>query len=164
MKHYFLFASIAVASGLLFVNMYTSIVDVKSWGSNIPESIATTREYFKTVNPGNFFRIFSPINQLLGLLVLVVFWKTAPSARLYMGAAFAMYLAAEAMTFGYFYPRNDIMFKTASLTDVELLTTTFNEWKSMNWVRSGLLLIGLIFSFVSMHKLHTGACKLPSSL
>ena len=160
MKHIFLFSSIAVASGLLFVNTYTSIVDVKSWGSNIPESIATAREYFKTVNPGNFFRIFSPINQLLGLLVLVLFWKTAPSVRLYFGAAFLMYLLAEAMTFGYFYPRNDIMFKTASLTDIELLKTTWSEWQTMNWVRSLLLLIGLVFSFLSLHKLHTGACKI----
>src|SRR5438067_284615 len=91
MKTIILFISIGVAGGLLFVNLYTSLVDAKSWGSDIPNSIATTREYFKTVSPANFFRLFSPINQVLGLLVLILFWKTSSSIRLCLGAAFALY-------------------------------------------------------------------------
>jgi hypothetical protein len=31
-----LFASISIASGLMFANVYTSLVDAKSWGSDIP--------------------------------------------------------------------------------------------------------------------------------
>ena len=155
MKTIILFASIAIASGLLLVNMYTSIVDAKSWGSDIPNSIGAAREYFKTVNPGNFFRIFSPVNQLLGLLVLILFWKTSPSIRLCAGAAFVMYLLAEGLTFGYFYPRNDIMFKTAQLTDINLLKKTWSEWNTMNWVRTLVLLVGLFFSFLSLHKFYS---------
>jgi len=34
-----LFASLCIASGLLFANIYTSLVDAKSWGSDIPASI-----------------------------------------------------------------------------------------------------------------------------
>ena len=155
MKTIILFASIAIARGLLLVNMYTSIVDAKSWGSDIPSSIGAAREYFKTVNPGNFFRIFSPVNQLLGLLVLILFWKTSPSIRLCAGAAFVMYLFAEGLTFGYFYPRNDIMFKTAQLTDINLLKKTWSEWNTMNWVRTLVLLVGLFFSFLSLHKFYS---------
>src|SRR5689334_18413515 len=152
MKTIILFASITIAIGLLLVNMYTSLIDARSWGSDIPNSIATAREYFKTVNPGNFFRIFSPANQLLGILVLVFFWKTAPSIRLYLGVALVCYLIAEWMTFGYFYPRNDIMFKTAQLSDISLLKKTWSEWNTMNWVRSLVLLTGLFFSIWSLHK------------
>src|SRR5882672_7784954 len=90
MKTIVLFASISIASGLLLVNMYTSLIDAKSWGSDIPNSIAAAREYYKTVNPGNFFRIFSPVNQALGLLVLVLFWKTSPSIRWFAAVAFVM--------------------------------------------------------------------------
>src|SRR5882724_4937564 len=117
MKTIILFASITIAGGLLLVNTYTSLIDAKSWGSDIPNSIAAAREYFKTVNPGNFFRIFSPINQALGLLVLVLFWKSSPSTRLFTAIAFAMYILAEGLTFQYFYPRNDIMFKTAQINN-----------------------------------------------
>lgn len=155
MKAIILFASITIAAGLLLTNIYTSIVDATSWGSNIPNSIAAAREYFKVVNPGNFFRIFSPVNQLLGLIVLIMFWKSGPSTRLYFALAFVLYLAADAMTFGFFYPRNDIMFKTAQLADVDLLKKTWGEWNTMNWVRSLILLVGLSFSFLSLHKIYS---------
>src|SRR5258707_14736543 len=101
MKNVVLFVSISIASGILFVNLYTSLVDAKSWGSDIPNSIATTREYFKTVNPANFFRIFSPVNQIMALLVLVLFWRSSPSIRMCLGAAFAMYFLGDVLTFAY---------------------------------------------------------------
>jgi hypothetical protein len=154
MKTIILFISIGVASGLLFVNLYTSLVDAKSWGSDIPNSIATTREYFKTVSPGNFFRLFSPINQVLGLVALILFWKTSPSIRLCLGAAFVLYILGDVFTFAYFYPRNDIMFKTAQLTDVALLRKTVAEWSAMNWLRSMVVLTGLVFSCISLHKIY----------
>jgi len=155
MKPLILFASIFIASGLILVNMYTSLIDARSWGSNIPNSIATAREYFKTVNPGNFFRIFSPVNQILGLLVLILFWKSSPSIRLYVGAAFVLYILADVFTFAYFYPRNDIMFRTAQLADEDLLKKTWSEWNMMNWVRTLILVAGLFFSFLSLHKFYS---------
>jgi hypothetical protein len=153
MKTIILFASISIASGLLLTNIYTSIVDAKSWGSNIPDSIAAARAYYTTVSPANFFRLFSPINQLLAILVFILFWKSVPSIRMYTGAALVMYLVAEAMTFGYFYPRNAILFNTASLTDIDLLKKTWSQWNSMNWVRSGILLTGIVFSFLALFRI-----------
>ena len=155
MKTIILFASVAVASGLLFANMYTSLVDATSWGSNIPNSIATARDYYKAANPGNFFRLFSPVSQVLGLLVLVLFWKSSPAIRLYVGIAFVLYITAEGLTFGYFYPRNAIMFKSAPLSDIALLRKTWSEWNSMNWVRSAMLLVGIFFSFLALHTFYT---------
>jgi hypothetical protein len=155
MKKIILFSSISLASGLLFANLYTSLIDARSWGSDIPNSIAAAREYFKSVNPGNFFRIFSPVNQALGLIVLVLFWKTSPSIRLSLGIALALYLLAEGLTFGYFFPRNDIMFRDAQLTDVDLLKKTWSEWNSMNWIRTGILTIGVVFSCLSLHKIYS---------
>jgi hypothetical protein len=153
MKTIILFVSISIASGLLFVNIYTSLVDARSWGGDIPNSIATAREYFKTVSLGNFFRLVSPVNQVLGLLVLILFWKSAPSIRLCLGAALVLYILGDVFTFAYFYPRNDIMFKTAQLSDVDLLRKTVAEWSTMNWIRSLIILAGLFFSCISMHKI-----------
>lgn len=155
MKNIILFASIALASGLVFVNFYTSLVDVRSWGSDIPNSIATAREYFKVSNPGNFFRTFSPINQVLALVVLILFWKTSPSIRLLLGAAFLMYIVAEGLTFMYFFPRNDFMMKNALLNDVDQLKKTVSEWNTMNHVRTFILLIGVCLSFISLHKIYS---------
>lgn len=140
-----------VASGLLFTNVYTSIVDATSWGNDIPNSIAAAREYFKVVNPGNFFRVFSPVNQVLGLLVLILFWKSTLTIRLYVGIAFVLYVLSDAFTFAFFYPRNEIMFETAALTEVDRLRKVWSEWNSMNWVRSAILLVGIVFSGMALN-------------
>jgi len=155
MKKIILFVSIRLASGLLFTNLFTSLIDAKSWGCEIPNSIAVAREYFKNVDPGNFFRLFSPINQALVLIVLVLFWKGSPTIRLGLAIALVCYVSAEAMTFKYFFPRNDILFRDARLTDVELLKKTWSEWNNMNWVRTGILVIGVFFSCYSLHKIYS---------
>jgi len=154
MKKIVLFASIILASGLLFTNLFTSMIDAKSWGCDIPNSVAASREYFKNVDPGDFFRIFSPINQALGVIALLLFWKTSPFIRLALGLALVCYVSAEAMTFIYFFPRNDIMFRDANLADIDLLKKTWSEWNSMNWVRTGILLIGVLSSSLSLHMIY----------
>jgi len=58
------------------------------------------------------------------------------------------------LTFAYFYPRNDIMFRTAQLADVDTLKKAWAEWDMMNWVRSAVLLMGLFFSCLSLHKIY----------
>lgn len=151
MKTFVLCLSICVASGVLFVNVYTSLVDSRAWGSDIPNSIGAAREYFKTVTPANFFRVFSPLNQVIAAVALVLFWKLPP-VRWYCVAALVFYVLGDAMTFAYFYPRNDIMFKTASLNDTALLTKTWSEWITMNWVRTAVVAIGVVFSFLALHK------------
>ena len=152
MKVIVLYASIAVASGVMFVNMYNSIVDVQSWGANIPQSIETARTYYQTVNPASFFRVFSPVNQMLALMAVILLWKPFPQARLFLFIALALYVAGDVFTFTYFYPRNDIMLKT-SPADVERLKTVWMQWRSMNWLRSLVVFIGLVFSFLSLHKI-----------
>jgi hypothetical protein len=157
MKTVAVFLSIALASGLLFVNLYTSLVDAASWGSHFPGSIATARAYYQTVNPGTFFRLFSPLNQLLGLLVLILFWKASPAIRWSLGAAFLLYVLGDVLTFAYFYSRNAILFQTAPLTDVALLKQTWSEWTAMNWLRSLVLVVGLGCSFWALHQIYLTA-------
>ena len=151
MKRSFLFASMAIASGLLLSNIYTSIVDAPAWSHALPASIDTAKQYYSASNPGNFFRIFSPLNQALGLLCVLLFWRRSPQIRLLLGAAFLLYATAEGMTFLYFYPRNAILFG-AQTVDVVTLETTLAQWRSTNWVRSLVILIGVVCSMLALHK------------
>ena len=155
MKNIILFFSVSMASGLLFTNVYTSLIDTKSWGSDIPNSIAAAREYFKTVNPGNFFRVFSPVNQVLALLLVILFWKFSATVRMLLIVALLLYILTDVFTFAYFYPRNDIMFVNTPLTDVDALKKAWSEWNAMNWVRSLILMLGLSFSFYALHKIYS---------
>ena len=152
MKTILLCISISLASGLLLINVYNSLVDAKSWGNDIPNSITAAREYYKNVNPGNFYRIFSPMNQVLALLVFILFWKSSPATRFNLGIVLVVYVMADALTFAYFYPRNEIMFKTA-ITNIDVVKKAWSEWTAMNWVRSFILLTGIFFSFLSLHKI-----------
>jgi Domain of unknown function (DUF1772) len=153
MKNLILFASITIAAGLLSTNIYNSLVDTRSWGNDIPASIQTTRDYFKIVSPGTFYRVFSPANQVVALLALILFWKTSPAIRLYLGIAFLIYVLNDVLTFAYFYPRNDIMMKTP-LADVQKIQKAWMEWSEVNWIRSMMCLLGLAFSFLSLHKIY----------
>lgn len=155
MKKLLLFSSISLASGLLFTNLYTSLVDAKSWGAAIPESMGVARQYYRTVNPGNFFRIFSPLNQGLALGALILFWRSSPRTRLYLGATLLLYVGADAFTFAYFYPRNEVMFQSAALTDTARLTQAWSEWTTMNWLRGSLLLAGIGFSGRALHRVYS---------
>jgi hypothetical protein len=152
MKLLLLFASAALASGLLFTNIYTSLVDAKSWGADIPKSIETAREYFKTVNPGNFFRMISPPNQVVALVVLILFWKVSATVRIYLGMALILYVCVDVFTFAYFYPRNKIMFETTPIPDIQSLKNAWTDWNTMNWLRSLILFAGLVFSFLALRK------------
>ena len=156
MKHILLFASMAMAAGLALTNTYNSIVDVPAWGHGIPASLETARTYYRSSNPGDFFRIFSPINQVLGLLCLVLFWKAGKQVRGYLLAAFVLYVIGEGLTFLYFYPRNDIMF-TSSISDTESLRTAWEQWRNMNWVRTLVIATGFVCSATALHYSYVAA-------
>ena len=52
----------AMAAGLTLTNIYNSIVDAPAWGNQIPASLETARTYYRSSNPGDFFRIFAHVH------------------------------------------------------------------------------------------------------
>ena len=140
-----------IAAGLMFANMYNSIVDVPNWGRDIPASIETTRAYFSAANPGTFFRMFSPAGQIVTLVALVLCWTVDRRVRYYLLVALIFAVATDVFTFGYFYPRNAIMFENP--IDIEAIRSAWTSWRSMNWPRSGVIAIALIFDFAALLRL-----------
>jgi hypothetical protein len=133
----------AVAAGLLFVNLYSSIVDAPNWGADLPNSIATARQYFSVANPGSFFRVFSPANQLLAVIALIICWKTN---RYIAIAALVVAVLADVLTFGYFYPRNEILF--AAPMDTDSIRVAWEQWSAMNWFRSFVCVVNTSLAFI----------------
>jgi len=151
MKKLVLYASVAFSSGLFFTNIYNSIVNAANWESNVPQSIAATKDFFVVANPGTFFQMIDPTNLILILLALILLWKTT-SIRLYLGIALLCYVSSMILTFSYFYPRNEIMFLSETLPDTETLKRVATEWGNMNWVRSTIWLVGLVCNFLALDK------------
>ncbi|KOS06506.1 hypothetical protein AM493_11015 [Flavobacterium akiainvivens] len=148
-------ASASFASGILFANIYNSLVNAAAADANIPTSIIAAREYFKSVNPGDFFKIFSPFTQLLALAALILFWKKSVSIRLLLAIALACYISGDIFAFLYFHPRSDIMFVSEKLPDTETLKRLSHEWSTMNWVRSFILFVGVVCSFLAIDKIYS---------
>ena len=160
MKKIVLYASVAFSSGLFFTNIYNSIVNAANWESNIPQSIAATKDFFVVANPGTFFKLIDPTNMLLIVLALILFWKKSSSIRLFLGIALLCYVSSMILTFTYFYPRNEVMFLSEQLPGTETLKKVASEWGRMNWVRSLIWLAGLVCSFLALDKATSSKQKL----
>ena len=139
--------AVIVMGIVLGASVYNSVVDAQSWGSNIPDSLRTAKQYFTEVNPGTFFRVASPLAQVLALLALIFCWRV-PQARMYAGAALAASIVADVLTFAYFYPRNAIMM--GDLQDVEAAARAWREWARMNHVRNAVMLGALIAELMAL--------------
>lgn len=154
MKKVILLSSVAVASGVLFANIFNSMVIAAATDSDIPNSVLAAKVFFKSENPGNFFKIFSPASQFLTLLSLILYWKQPRNIRLFLGVALICYIAGDIFAFTYFHPRTDLMMSQPT-PDKETLERLSSEWSRMNWVRSLILFIGVLCSFAAVDKLYT---------
>ncbi len=147
MKKLILFLSIICASGLTMVSIYNTVIDAKSWASDIPASIQAARDYFQHVDPRRFYAIAGPVNLILILLTLILFWKGSVSLRFYFAASFALYAAILILTLAYFIPRDLILFTSSISYHLEQIQTASAQWSAMNWLRSLVGLAGVLFSF-----------------
>jgi hypothetical protein len=146
-KKLILFLSIICASGLTMVTIYNSVVDAKSWSSDLPASIQTARDYFQHVDPRRFYEVAGPVNLILIVLTLILFWKDSVPPRFYFATSLSCYAGILILTLAYFIPRNLILF-TGSISDhLEQIRTASAQWSAMNWIRSLLGLAGVLFSF-----------------
>jgi hypothetical protein len=150
MKKLILFLSISCASGLTMVTIYNTVVDAQSWGADIPVSIQTARDYFQHVDPRRFYTIVGPINEILILLTIVLFWKDAVSLRIYFAISFLFYAAIVGLTFAYFIPRDLILFTSSIPDHLEQIRAASAEWSRMNWLRTLLGFGGVLFSLKAL--------------
>lgn len=148
-----LFLAIIINSGLLFVNIYNSIVDAPNWGTNIPTSIEIARNYFAIKSPQDFFKIFGIVIHIIGINCVIRFWKTDKQIRFFNISALALILIIDLLSFTYFFPRNDIMFTLNGTTDVQILTNVWREWEIMNWGRTFITLGIVALYSLSLNKL-----------
>ena len=99
MKKVVLLSSVALASGVLFANIFNSMVIAVATDSDIPNSVLAAKVFFKTANPGDFFKIFSPANQILTLMSLILCWKKSKYMRLCLGIALICYVSGDIFAF-----------------------------------------------------------------
>src|SRR3954463_9019253 len=92
------FLSIFMASGLTMVTVYNTLIDAKSWGSDIPASVQTARDYYARVDPRRFYLIIGPPTVLLGVVTTILFWTDPALLRLLFAASAACYIVIVLLT------------------------------------------------------------------
>src|SRR5262249_21392002 len=159
MKKWVLFLSILCASGLTLVSIYNTVVDAKSWGSDIPASIQAARDYYLHVDPRRFYVVAGPMNLLLNLLTLILFWKDGVMLRVYFRSSFVLYAVIVILTLFYFVPRDLILFTQSIPDHVEQIRAASAQWSRMNWLRPLLGLAGVLFSFKGLDTYYDTLCR-----
>jgi hypothetical protein len=155
MKVAIAFLSIFMAAGLTTVTVYNTLVDAKSWRSDIPTSIQTARDYYAHVDPRRFYLIVGPPTVLLGVLTTILFWKDSVSLRLLFGASAGCYVVIVLLTIAYFVPRDLILFRGPIQGHVEEIRAAATQWSRMNWARTVLGCAGVLCSMRALHLYYT---------
>ncbi len=148
-------AAVILASGLLFANVYNSVVDAPNWGHNIPASLIAAREYFQVADPGTFYRVLSPVLHVLTFIAVVICWTVNSRVRYLLIAALVISVSTDVFTFGYFYPRNEILFRSALDGSNDAAAAAWSQWSAMNWVRSALVAAGVLCDFLAFDGLRS---------
>src|SRR5262249_49934853 len=115
------------------------------------------------MDPRRFFTVAGPVNEILILLMLILFWKHSVSARICFSATFAFYTAIVVLSLAYFVPRDLILFTSSIPDHVEQIKGAANEWRHMNWLRSLLGLAGVLFSFKGLDVYYRSSQTQPST-
>jgi hypothetical protein len=143
------------------VTVYNTLVDAKSWSSDIPNSIQTARDYYKDVDPRRFYALIGPPNLLLSLLTIILFWKNGASLRLYFAASFVLYAAIVVLTFAYFIPRDLILFTWPMHDHIDQIRTAASQWRHMNWLRTVLGFAPVLLSFKGLDSYYRTLAHTP---
>jgi hypothetical protein len=123
---------------LLGATIYESVVMAPNYERDIPTSIDLARQFLKRTTPAHYFRLITPLTQLLLLAALVASWQIA-AARWRLSAAFGIVVLIDVITFTFHYPRLAVMFKAPMAEDPARMRRAAREWALGNVVRAVLL-------------------------
>ena len=88
-----------------------------------------------------------PVNLILIVLTLILFWKDSVKIRVYFATSLALYGTIVILTLVYFVPRDLILFTSSIPDHIEEIRIAAAQWSHMNWLRSLLGLGGILLSF-----------------
>jgi len=104
-----------------------------------PQGLEHGRLFMSAATPANFFRVLAPASQVLVLVALVPSWRL-PQVRWSLLIGLTALIIADAVTFTYHYPRNDIMFTSPLTVEPQRLRAVAREWQTANYLRVFLVL------------------------
>jgi len=103
------------------------------------------RQFMQATNPGTYFRVVSPLTQLLLLLSIILLWRQSGRRWLLAGALLCSILG-DVITFTFHYPRNAFLFHEPLSKDPGTILRVAHEWALGNYVRIAVITVGLLLA------------------
>lgn len=144
-------AALAAVSALLGGSLY----DTRVLAPNLQaggEGLEHGRLFLSRATPANLFRPLSMLTQILLLAALAFDWEDAP-VRWPLVAALLATLTNDAITFGYHYPRNRLMFTAPLEVPPERLANAARQWRTVNYVRVLLVAVSWLLVLTAVNRL-----------
>jgi hypothetical protein len=133
----FLFTLSVITFGIILGgNYYQLIAEIPNWSSDIPNSLATYRGFYKVSHAGYFFQTIVPMTILLLLTATILLWNRPKTANKWLILAFGGIFISEVFTVIYFLPRNFTLFlDPLNGKSAEQLQQMGTEWQHANYLR-----------------------------
>ncbi len=145
--------AIAVLCMLLGAAIYESVVMAPNYVHSLA-ALEHARGFREVSTPAAYFRILSPVGQLLLAASVVLSWRApARKARWLLLSALVAAVATDVVTFTFHYPRNEILFVASLDRPWVKLQRIAQEWAWGNYLRIVLLVIAVSAAFGANWKL-----------
>lgn len=131
---------------LFGANLYEVVVSVPNWRD--ADLLKAYRAFAVRRNPGHYYRVLSPLTNVVLLASLLAGWGAFPGRNAWVGAALGCMVAAELFTVAYFFPRNRSLFE--GNPDQAEVTRTVGQWSRANYLRMLITVSGFL---LGMHAL-----------
>ncbi|MFD2574419.1 hypothetical protein ACFSUS_27540 [Spirosoma soli] len=142
--------SVIVSSIAMGANLFDIIVNEVNLIKGFPNSVEYVRKYWAYRNPGDFYKIITPLYVLVTLVALAVFWDVTYERRYLLLGALLAYGATQAITVIYFFPQNAIL-REGRLEEVEKLFTQFATTRLyLDLLRNLLTLTASVLALVAL--------------
>ena len=141
--HILLTLALVGLSLLLGAGLYESIVLAPNYERDIPRSLEQARGFFISRTPAHFFRVVSPLTQVLLLGSAIAGWSQ-PRLRWTAVTALVTLVLTDIITYAFHYPRLRVMFGDPLPADVAPVRKAARQWAAGNWVRIFLLLLSFL--------------------
>src|SRR5262249_38686910 len=108
-----------------------------------------------------FFTVVGPVNEILALLAVILFWRDSIRTRVCLAASLVLYSATVVLTLAYFVPRDLILFTWPIPDHVEQIKAAAADWHYMNWFRFLLGFVCVLFAFKGLDTYYASRASVP---
>jgi hypothetical protein len=140
-----MFGSILFETFIIYPNIF----------HDVPRSFDVATKFMAVAGPSNFFRPIGACTIPLGIVSLLLCWRTKPARFWILGSLIVIILGEFLFSALFFWPRNTIMFvEGPTLHSAATLKQVAWEFQTGHWFRLALSMCSATLAFIGLLKFY----------